>query len=85
MNVGELKNILMSLPDNMEVILQKDGEGNGYSPLSRADSNIIYIPSSSWSGVAYSTEWTASDMCMEEDEWEELKKKPRVLVLEPIN
>ncbi|MFT7273462.1 MAG: hypothetical protein ACI9V1_003000, partial [Spirosomataceae bacterium] len=34
MTVKELKELLQTLPDNMEVILQSDAEGNSYSPLS---------------------------------------------------
>lgn len=48
MTVKELKEAIAELPDDMEVILQKDGEGNGYSPLSGADPNAVYIPNNVW-------------------------------------
>jgi hypothetical protein len=48
MNVKELKLALAGLPDDMEIILQKDGEGNDYSPLAETDTNAIYIPNTSW-------------------------------------
>lgn len=33
MNVKELREVLADYPDDMEVIVQADAEGNGYSPL----------------------------------------------------
>jgi len=39
-----LKREIDNLPDDMEVILQKDGEGNGFSPLASADGDMVYIP-----------------------------------------
>lgn len=33
MTVKDLKKLIKDLPDDMPVILQKDPEGNGYSPL----------------------------------------------------
>lgn len=33
MNIGELKAKLADLPDDVEVVLSKDGEGNAYRPL----------------------------------------------------
>lgn len=71
-------------PDS-EVILQKDSEGNGYSPLADVDGQAIYVPDSSWSGEVYSTEWSADDMMMGEEEWEKLKQQPHCVVLSPIN
>jgi len=85
MNVKELKESIKNLPDDMEVILQKDSEGNGYSPLYRVDPEAIYVPETTWYGDVYFLEWTAEDNCMEEEYWEELKKKPRSLILSPVN
>lgn len=86
MTVKELKKELENLPDDMEVILQKDSEGNGYSPLSGVDAAVVYVPDSTWSGDVYSVEeWSADDACMDEDEWAEIKTKPRAAVLFPIN
>jgi len=85
MNVKELKEILNDLPDDMEVILQKDSEGNGYSPLSGGDTDAVYIPESTWSGDVYSTKWTADDADMDDEEWNEIVSKPRALILYPIN
>lgn len=85
MNVKELKEAIDSLPDDMQVILQKDAEGNGYSPLEGVDTECIYIAHSTWDGEVWSTEWTAEDADMDEEDWEDFKKNPRSLVLYPIN
>jgi len=49
MNVGELKEMLSDFPDETIIILQKDGEGNGFSPLSDIYEGA-YVPDSTWSG-----------------------------------
>ena len=85
MNVKELKEQIANLPDDMEVVLQKDAEGNGYSPLSGADPDAVYIPDSTWSGDVFSLVWTADDACMTDDEWNAIKSKPRALILYPVN
>jgi len=78
MNVKELKQCIKDLPDDMEVVLSRDPEGNGYGTLEGADSNSIYEDED-----VYSTDWTHEDARMEEDVWDEFKKKPRVLCLWP--
>lgn len=85
MKIIDLKKIIEHLPDDMEIIIQKDSEGNGFSPLSEVDDNCIYIPDSTLSGDVYSKEFSADDMLMSEERWEELKKKPSVCVLVPVN
>lgn len=85
MNIKELKDAIKDLPDDMEVILQKEAEGNGYSPLYDVDPYCVYIPESTWSGYVYSIYWTADDAIMSEEEWDQLKKEPRSLVLYPVN
>ena len=86
MNVKELKEIIANLPDDMEVILQKDGEGNGYSPLSGGDSNAIYIPETTWYGDVYEFTWSSDDAGLDDEEWEDIKKNtPKALILYPVN
>ena len=86
MKVGDLIKQLQNLPEDMDIILQKDSEGNGYSPLEGLDSDAIYIPETTWSGEVYTTNWDAEDANMEEKEWEELKKNnKKCCVLYPIN
>lgn len=85
MKVKELKELILNLPDEMEVVLQKDAEGNGYSPLSGADSNVVYVAETTWYGDIYSMEWSAEDACMSDEQWENIKAKPRTLILYPVN
>lgn len=85
MTVKELKAELENLPDEMEVILQKDAEGNGYSPLSGADSDAVYDPESTYSGDVYDTKWSANDADKSQEEWDEILAKPRALILYPVN
>lgn len=85
MTVKELKDAILNLPDEMEVILQKDAEGNGYSPLRGADPDAVYIPETTYYGEVYSTEWTAYDAGMNEAEWKNTLSKPRALILHPLN
>lgn len=87
MTVAELIEALKDMPPAAEVILQKDAEGNGYSPLAGADANVIYKPETTWSGEVVSTEWSAHDACYDsEEEWERFKaSNPRCCVLHPIN
>lgn len=43
MNVKRLKEILSDLPDNYEVILSSDSEGNNYR-------NLVFISYDTWDG-----------------------------------
>jgi hypothetical protein len=85
MKVKELLAALAEADPEAEVILQKDAEGNGYSPLEGADLNAVYVPDSTWSGDVYSMDWTADDACMTKAEWAKIAKKPRCVVLSPVN
>jgi len=85
MKVKDLIKELQQMNPESELIMQKDSEGNGYSPLSGADGNAVYIADSTWSGEVYDTKWSAEDADMEEEEWEEIKSKPGCVVLYPIN
>lgn len=49
MTVRNLLQILDTLNPNLEIILQKDAEGNGYSPLSNY-SLQVYEAYNDWSG-----------------------------------
>ena len=40
MKLKELKEIIKDMDDESIVILQKDGEGNGYSPLEGVDDQV---------------------------------------------
>lgn len=55
LTVADLQAALALLPSDMLVVLAKDGEGNGFSPLSEAES-AMYAADSTWSGERYMTE-----------------------------
>ncbi len=86
MRSHELAKLLLENPD-VELVCQKDSEGNGYSPLAGVDFNVMYIADSTYSGECYSGEWSAEDACMEPDEWDEMKRNHmnKHAVLYPVN
>ena len=86
MKSHELARILLAHPD-VELVCQKDSEGNGYSPLSGVDFNVVYVADSTWCGECYATTWTADEADMEEDEWAALKAEHggKHAVLYPVN
>lgn len=53
LTVGELRFKLEAVPDDTPVILEKDAEGNGYSPLSSASLRYGYEPDSGYSGEVH--------------------------------
>jgi hypothetical protein len=85
MNVRDLIIELSALDPDAQVILQKDAEGNGYSPLACADGAAVYVPETTWSGNVYATTWSAEDADMDEDDWKEMLKRSRCVVLAPVN
>jgi len=88
--VGELLDYLATQPRDRKVILQKDAEGNGYSPLADADESM-YVAECEWDGDVYMTPedlaeamtppnlqgWTEDDGAPDDAE--------RVIVLGPVN
>jgi len=85
MKVKDLKEIINGLPEEMEIVLQRDSEGNGYSPLAGGDDKAVYVAENTWSGIVYDMGWDADDAAVTEDEWKEIQSLPRCLVLYPIN
>lgn len=85
MKVKELLEALTGVDPEAEVILQKDAEGNGYSPLHVADLDSVYVPTCTWEGDVYSMEWSAEDACKSEEEWSAITAMPRCVVLTPAN
>jgi hypothetical protein len=55
LTVADLQVQLATLPSDMPVILAKDAEGNGYSPLADAAPGM-YLAETTWSGEHYLTE-----------------------------
>jgi hypothetical protein len=58
MKVKELVKELQGMDQDALVVLQKDSEGNGYSPLSGADDSEHYVAESSWDGYVGPKELT---------------------------
>lgn len=84
MNVKELKEAIANLPDDMEVMLQSDPEGNSFDKLYCVDPDCIVKEEEEREYRVYDTDWSAMDADMEDDEWEEFKdNSPRTLVLSP--
>jgi len=73
MTVQELFEALAQLPPDSQVILQKDAEGNGFSPLVGAEVSR-YEAETTWSGQA---------LCSEDDNYEE--RGVPCVVLWPVN
>ena len=57
MTLAELRAQLdaLNLPDDTIVVLAKDAEGNGHSPLVEAE-HAMYLADTTWSGERYLTE-----------------------------
>jgi len=57
MTLAQLREALaaLDLPDDTLVVLAKDAEGNGHSPLVEAE-HAMYLAESTWSGERYLTE-----------------------------
>lgn len=85
MLVKDLMEVLQELDPDTQIILQKDAEGNGYSPLA-AQGMGYYVANSTYSGDVYDEDWDADDCDLAQDEWLEMRtENPRVLVLAPTN
>jgi hypothetical protein len=57
MTVGELRTLLLEAADDDVVVLAKDAEGNGHSPLA-GGWLCTYVPDSTWSGDVYMRDLT---------------------------
>lgn len=85
MKVKELLAALEGVDPEAEVILQRDAEGNGYSPLSAVDDQAVYVAETTWSGDVYSLGWSADDAGVDDDAWVKISSQPRCVVLAPVN
>jgi hypothetical protein len=85
MKVRELIALLSTAEPDSEVILQRDSEGNGYSPLYSVDCGSVYVPETTYSGEVYSPDWSADEADATEKEWRAIKAMPRCVVLAPTN
>jgi len=85
MKVKELLEALAKADPEAEVILQKDAEGNGYSPLHVADPDAVYVPTCKWAGDVFSIGSNADDACKSQEDWSAIMAMPRCVVLAPVN
>lgn len=84
MNVGELREFLRKYPDDMPVIMEKDAEGNGYSPLYDAREGM-YITESAWSGWVRPTDEQIAADSHYGDEDRAPEGSVRAIILGPVN
>lgn len=89
MTLKELRTAIAAIPaefDDCPVILQKDSEGNGYSPLSEIDFQCCYVAENSYSGNAFSHSWSHEDAGFYTvEEWDKIKKNNLAIILIPTN
>jgi len=78
MKVKDLLEQLKELDPELNLYLQIDQEGNGYNEVRGIDPDNVMVGED-----VYSTDWSADDACMDEDEWEELKNSPKCAVIYP--
>ena len=87
MTVKELIEELQKEDPDRIIILQKDGESNGYSPM-YGFFNGIYVPETTYSGECYMENLTESDKragFSEEDLAPEDVEQIKALFFQPIN
>lgn len=86
MTVKELRKLLDEYPDDYVVILQKDTEGNGHSPL-EGSWHGVYVPDSTWSGNVHLAELTEEDRGQgyTEDDLYDGDDGQFALILYPVN
>ena len=82
MKVGELIKVLEKVDPELPVFLQEDQEGNGYDELRCADDECAYSQED-YEIQVYSLEYSADDNGLEEEEWEDIKKNNKCVVLTP--
>lgn len=82
--VGDLIDYLMTQPRDRLVVMSKDAEGNGYSPLADAD-EAMYEADSTWSGDVYNTPEQLAGMRGADEYPEAPDDAVRVVVLGPTN
>ena len=84
MTVAELIAKLQELPADSEVIVQKDGEGNDYSPLADVYEGG-YMADSTWSGERCLLELTPEMCAMGYTEEDVEENATLVVFLAPVN
>lgn len=68
MTVDELRDLLDNVDGDLIVVMSKDGEGNGFSPLAEVEPDTRYTAESDWSGeVHHADDWP--DHLLATPEW----------------
>lgn len=85
MTVKELIIELQSFYPDTQVILQKDSEGNAYSPLSGVEGeNLVYVPDSTYSGGVKFKKFTP-ELRQQGYSYDDVGDGESCVVLYPIN
>ena len=84
MTVKELKELLSKLNDSDVVILQKDSEGSGFSPLDGIWEGK-YVAKTTWYGEAYLRELTPELIKQGYSEEDVSKEGANAVILVPVN
>ncbi len=86
MKVKQLLKELEKCNPESEVVMAKDEEGNGYSPLYEVDGeNMVYTPDSTWSGDIFDKRWSPDDAGLEKSDHKKMMKKKVCVLLWPVN
>jgi hypothetical protein len=85
MKVKDLIAELQKLDGEMQCIMQKDREGNGYGPLEGLDAECIYVVNWREDGEVFGANDTNDEADMEPEDWAEVLQLPRCVVLYPTN
>lgn len=85
MTVKELREQLANLPDDMQLFLQVDPEGNGYHKVRGIDAEVLAaFDKEGHLDSQYPIEHGADGNCVDEDEWKNmLKTLPRIGIVYP--
>ncbi len=84
MTVSELIKELQRVDGNRKVVLQKDSEGNGYSPLYNIWEGA-YLAETDWSGEAYLETLSDNDKKQGYTEEDVREDGEKAVFLSPIN
>lgn len=79
--VGELKARLATLDDALLVVMSKDGEGNGFSPLADVDP-CEYLPEETWCG---GVKFPGGDVPPDLEDWDPATNVVNSICLWPTN
>lgn len=61
--IEELSELAKIIPQNSEVVMSKDGEGNAFSPVGFTAVGF-YVPDTTWSGEFHETGIDPSNICL---------------------